>query len=295
MASPALLLAAALALPAGAVEALRPAAPPSQALKAALAETGRELRKSETGRRLLALTEGLPAVERPHMAGAPVRFEEGALLVDPERAPALSPLEWELLSVRERWRAAAALPFPVLDGEMASRQAVLEHALQKTAADPDFSAKLRQATSKSRASLEARRRQAEWAKKGGGSGDALFPGPAPADAMGALAYDLYLFSEDPGLFYASAVRTGAAPPDAPTYDEALEFFERHEAELGRLTWPAGGWAASEGRLYRSGAARAAKALGRDGLRRLAERLGPFRAAGREALLKEVNAWLRAAP
>ena len=294
----ALLLAAALAAGAQAPDSVRPDPMASPALKAALAETARELRKTETGRRLLALTDGLRVVERPRRLGPVVRYEGGespALVVDADRAPGLSPLEFELLSVRERWRAAEALAAPVLDGEWASRQAVLEHALEKAEADPEFGATLRAATSKVRASLEARRKQADWARKNGGSGERIFPGAAPGAELERLAYDLYLTSEDAGLFFASAVRSGTAPDDAATYDEALEFFERHEEGLGRLSWPQGGWAELDGRWYKAGPARVAKELGRDGLRRLAERLGPYRSAGREALLKKVNAWLRAAP
>lgn len=298
MALAALLLAAALSSRAQAPDSVRPDPAPSAALKAALAETARELRKTESGRRLLALTESLRVVERPRRPGPPVRYEGGAdpaLVVDATRAPALSALEFELLSVRERWRASAALPAPVLDGEWASRQAVLEHGLEKADADPDFAAKLRAATSRARASLEARRKQADWARKNGGTGEAMFPGAAPAEALDRLAFDLYLFSEDFGLFYESSVRSGAAPEDAPTYDEASEFLERHEEGLGRLSRPAGGWAELDGRWYRAGAARVARDLGREGLRRLSERLGPYRSAGRDALLKKVNAWLRAAP
>lgn len=294
-----LLLLAALS-PAGAQapDSVRPAPRPSEALKAALAETARELRKTETGRRLLALTEGLAVVERPRQGGAALRYEGGpspALVVDAERAPSLSALEFELLSVRERWRAAAALPAPVLDGEWASRQAVLEHALEKAAADPAFAAALRPATAKARAALEARRRQAEWARANGGRGDEMFPGTPPASELERLAFDLYLYSEDPGLFFASAVRSGRAPEDAPTFDEAAEFHARHADGLSRVVWHSGGLAELEGRWYRAGAVRVAKDLGRDGLRSLAERLGAHRGPGRDALLKRVNAWLRDTP
>ncbi|TPW17844.1 MAG: hypothetical protein FD126_3564, partial [Elusimicrobia bacterium] len=61
----ALLLAAALSSRAQAPDSVRPDPAPSPALKAALAETARELRKTESGRRLLALTEALRVVERP--------------------------------------------------------------------------------------------------------------------------------------------------------------------------------------------------------------------------------------
>lgn len=294
----ALLLAAALSARAQAPDSVRPDPMASPALKSALAETARELRKTETGRRLLALTDSLRLVERPRRAGPALRYEGGenpALVVDSDRAPALSALEFELLSVRERWRAAADLPAPVLDGEWASRQAVLEHALEKADTDPAFAAALKAATTKVRASLESRRKQADWARKNGASGERMFPGAPPADEFGRLAYDLYLVSEDAGLFFASAVGSGTAPADAPTYDEAAEFLERHEEGLGRLSWPKGGWAELDGRWYKPGPARVAKDLGRDGMRRLAERLGPYRAAGRDALLKKVNAWLRAAP
>lgn len=297
MRAAALLLAAALAR-AQAPDSVRPDPKASPALTAALAETARELRKTETGRRLLALTADLRVVERPRRPGPPLRYEGGAdpaLVVDAERAPALSALEFELLSVRERWRAAADLPAAVLDGEWASRQAVLEHALEKTDADPAFAAALRAATSPARATLEQRRKQADWARANGGTGEPIFPGAPPEGELGRLAFDVYLYSEDAGLFFASAVRSGSAPADAPTYDEAAEFLERHEAALARLSWPAGGWAELDGRWYKAGPARAARDLGRDGLRRLAERLGPYRAAGRTALLKKVNAWLRAAP
>ncbi len=285
-------------LHAQAPDSVRPAPPASAPLKAALAETARELRKSETGRRLLALTEELRVVERPHRTGPSVVFDPGppaALVVDADRAPFLGGLDFELLTLRERWRAAAGLPAVVLDGEMASRQAVLQHALEKAEADPDFAAALRAASSKARATLEARRRQRDKASRYGLGADA-FPGAAPDGALPALAHDLYLFSEDPALFYRSAVRSGLAPLGTPTADEAADFLELHETALDRLKWGGGGaYALLEGRLYAAGPARVAAALRRDGLRRLNERLGAFREAPGEALQKKVNAWFRSVP
>lgn len=277
-------------------DTVRPDPEPGPALRAALKETARELRKSETGRRLLALTEGLLVVERPHRVGPVILFERGVLIVDAARAPLLSPLEFELLSVLERWKAAAALPAAVADGDMAARQAVLEHAFEKTAVDPDFAKRLGGATRKARLTLESRRKQREWARKNGERGDLFFPGAAPADALDRLAWDIYLFSEDPYLFYREAVRAGTAPPGAPTFDETAEFLDRHEAELGRLQWRGDeAYAVLDGRFYPAGPARAAALLGRDGLRRLSERLGDFRGSARETLLKTVNAWLRSIP
>lgn len=291
-------LLAAAPLRAQAPDSVRPDPAPSAPLKAALAETARELRKSETGRRLLALTEGLRVVERPHRIGPAVVLEPGpppALVVDADRAPLLGGLDFELLTLRERWRAAADLPAAVLDGEMASRQAVLEHALEKAGVDPDFAAKLRAASSQARATLEARRRQRAAASRYGVGTDA-FPGAAPDGVLPALGYDLYLFSEDPALFYRSAALSGTAPAGTPTADEAADFLELHEAGLGRLKWGAeGAYALLDGRLYPAGPARVAAALGRDGMQRLNERLGAFRQAPREALLKKVNAWFRSVP
>lgn len=277
-------------------DSVRPDPGPGPALKAALKETARELSKTETGRRLLALTEGLRVVERPRRLGPVVRFVEDGLVVDADRAPSLSPLEFELLCVLERWKAAAALPAAVADGDMAARQAVLEHALEKSEVDPDFAQRLRAATAKARATLESRRGQREWARRNGERGAALFPGAAPDDALDRLAWDLYIFSEDPYLFYREAVRTGTAPAGAPTFDETAAFLDLHEAALGRLEWRGEEvYAVLDGKLYPAGPARAAVLLGRDGLRRLDERLGAFRGAAREALLRKVNAWLRATP
>lgn len=295
---PALLLSAAAAASswAQAPDSVRPGPKPSQRLSAALAETARELRKSETGRRLLALTEALPVEERPRRTGPAIRYERGtpgALVIDADRAPGLSGLEFECMSVVERWRAAAGLPLALADEEMAARQALLAHALEKAEVDPDFAAKLRGALSGQRELLEQRRTQRDWARKRGDDGSAVFPGPPPRDALAVLARELYLFSEDPYLFYREAAGPG---PSAPTLDEAADFLDRHAAEMARLDYRAeGSYAVIEGRMFPAGSARAAAALGRDGLRRAAERLGDFRGAPRDALLKKVNAWLRSAP
>ncbi|MBI3298960.1 MAG: hypothetical protein HYZ75_12390 [Elusimicrobia bacterium] len=297
LAAAAILLTLAGAARAQAPDSVRPDPEPGPALKAALKETARELRKSETGRRLLGLTEDLRVVERPRRPGTALRYEGGerpALVVDSDRAPGLSPLEFELLSVVERWKAAAALPAEVADAEMAARQAALEHALEKVSVDPDFAKSLRGATVKARESLESRRKQRDWARRQGQRADTVFPGTAPADALARLAWDLYLFSEDAYLFYREAARSGDA--GAPTFDQAVDFLDRHEIELGRLEWRAGGeYAVLDGRLYPAGPARVAAALGREGLSRLGERLGDYRGAAREGLLKKVNAWLRALP
>lgn len=280
----------------GAPDSVRPEPKPSERLKAALLDTARELRKSETGRRLLALTEDLAATERPRRPGAAIRFEPGTpgvLVVDAERAPGLSALDFECMSLVERWRAAADMPYALADAEMAARQALLEHVLEKAEVDPPFAAALRKETSRQRTLLEQRRTQRDWARKQGADGSAVFPGPAPHDALARLARDIYLFSEDPYLFYREAAERASG---APTFDETAEFLERHEPRLGRLELRGeGAYAVIEGRLFPAGPARAAAALGRDGLRRAAERLGDFRGAPREALLKKVNAWLRAAP
>ncbi|MBI5595117.1 MAG: hypothetical protein HY928_03405 [Elusimicrobia bacterium] len=295
---PALLLSAAAAASswAQAPDSVRPGPKPSERLNAALLETARELRKSETGRRLLALTEALAVVERPRRPGPAIRYERGepgVLVIDSDRAPGLSGLEFECMSVVERWRAAAALPGAFADEEMAARQALLAHVLEKAEVDPDFAAKLRAASSGQRELLEQRRVQRDWARKRGDDGAAVFPGPPPRDPVSVLARGLYLFSEDQYLFYKEAAGAG---PSGPTLDEAADFLERHGAEMSRLGYRAeGSYAVIDGRMFPAAPARAAAALGRDGLRRAAERLGDFRGAPREALLKRVNAWLRAAP
>ncbi|MDE2290673.1 MAG: hypothetical protein KGL53_01215 [Elusimicrobia bacterium] len=290
------LLASAVAR-AQAPDSVRPPPAPSPRLKAALAETARGLRESETGRRLLELTEDVPVLERPRQEGPALRYvggERPAIVVDSDRAPALSALDFETLSVVARWKAAARLPAQVRDGEMAARQALLEHALGKVPNDPAFAARLRSATARERALLEDRRRQGEWAAAHGSTFGAFFPGEPPREALERLGFDLYLFSEDPYLFY----RLAAAdlPDSVPTYDEAVDFLDHHEDALARArTLGGGAYVLIDGRMFRSGPERVAKALGRDGLRRLAERLGDFRGAPREELLRKVNAWLRAAP
>ena len=288
--------AAVSAASAQAPDSVRPSPRPSDRLRAALNETSRELRKSETGRRLLALTEGLPVVERPRRLGPALRFEPGPpgeLVVDADRAPGLSALEFECLSLLERWRAAAAMPYELADNEMAARQALLEHMMEKVEVDPDFAQALRKETAAQREVLERRRSQRDWARKAGDDGSAVFPGPVPRGLLSQLARDLYLFSEDPYLFYREAAGSAGG---APTFDEAADFLERHGARLGRLELRAeGSYAVIEGRMFPAGPAAAAAALGKDGLRRAAERLGDFRGAPKEALLKKVNAWLRAAP
>ncbi|MFH1725228.1 MAG: hypothetical protein ABII00_11495 [Elusimicrobiota bacterium] len=271
----------------------------SKRMRDALSSIARELSATESGRRLLALTGETPVVERARQPGAAVRYcrDENLFVVDPGRSAGLTRLDFEALFVRERWKAAARLPIDLIDAEMAARQAVLEYALQKAAVRPDFARRLRMATVRERERLEERRKMDDWAKRGGKGDPLLFPGPPPKGTLSRIAFDLYLFSEDPYVFYAAAVESPGPPPGAVTFSEVGDFLELHAPRLDRIQFRAGGrYALVEGRPYPGRVARAARVVrDREGLSRLTEGLGLFRTVAQRELSKEVNAWLRAIP
>lgn len=299
----ALLSFALLAASAGQVRGqdLPPALPPgaelSGPLKSALRLVRREARAVPLGRHLWALTADLPLMETERREGLPVAFLRGAvpaLAVDKLRAPSLSAEDFELLFVRARWLAASGISIELADAEMAARQAVLEYVLQKARAKPSFAKALLASTRRAQAEMEARRKLYAQVDPLSPKARLLFPGPRPEGEVAGAGFDLYLFSEDPYLFYESCLDSPALSAEAVRLDEVEDFLSLRGGDLDRLSFPAGGrFALAEGRLYPGRVARAAQRV-RDGegLQRLREGLGLFRTAGRDALMKRVNQWVR---
>jgi len=270
----------------------------SRSLRDALRRVQWEFAKTESGRRLIALTESTPVEERRSPRGRPIRWVRGepaVILVDRDRAKRLSLLDFEIAFFRARWLALANLPIDLADAEWAARQAVLEYALDKAAVDSAFSEELRKATGLARRTLAARSREREYAREQGESADALFPGRRPKSTLEALAFDLTLVSEDFQTLYESLKAEG--DPRVAELDAVDDFLTLHGSRLGEVEFKAGGRVALvAGRRYAGAVARAALFVEDETrLAELRERLGPYRGVGGETLLARVNQWLRDTP
>lgn len=281
--------------------ALRPAQPISEGLRKALRHLEAELSKTETGRRLLAETRDVPVVERRRRGlgedfsfGVPVRYSdrEGVLFVDADLAPLMTSLDFETYFVRERRRALIRAGIPIFEDEMAAHQEEAAYAVEKAAVDADFSKELRRTYGRAE-ELFRSRRSLEDAARGQGL-RAAPPWRPPKDPLARLAQEIYLFSEDPYMFYAGIEEGLEYSSETIRLDEAADFLELHGAGLGRLEWRARGrYCLAGGRLYPGAVARAALALkDREGLLVLRERLGPFMSVGREELRSKANRWIR---
>jgi hypothetical protein len=271
----------------------------SKDLLAALSVVKRELEATPSGRQLYAFTHEVPIVERDAMAGPAVQYRGGekpALLVDRHRAPKLSAFTFEALFVAARFKAAARLPLALFDTEFAAEQRVLRYALEKAAVRPEFRQSLRRAVRTIEKELGSRRDLRAWAKKGGGSGERIFPGRRPKPILARVAYDIYVFSEDPYAFYLAVRQSTRFAEETVGLTELSEFVERYAGTLARVQYRAGGAFAVVGdAVYPGRIARAAAQIKtRDGLDRLREGLGPFRSAGTEDLLPRVNKFIREA-
>jgi hypothetical protein len=259
-------------------------------LKESLAQVARAMSATETGRRLLAVTSEMPVRELARQPGAPVRFAlspEPGLIVDSERAQALTTLDFEALFVRARTLAAARIPVDLADAELLAHQTVLEYALDKAAVDPAFLASLRRATAKARERVESRRKLAERAPD-------LFPGPRPEGTLARIAFDLFVFSEDPYLFYEAVLGSAEPSSERVALSELEDFLALHGGRLDAVRFVARGRLALAGDgVYPGRVARAALAVrDAEGLSRLREGLGLFRSTGREALTRRINRWIR---
>lgn len=270
----------------------------SESLRDALRRIGWEFAKTESGRRLAALTESVAVEERRSPRGRAIRWERGetpSIVVDRDRAKRLSLLDFEIAMFRARWIALADMPIDLADTEWAARQAVLEYALDKAAADPDFEKELRRATASARRTLTVRKRDREYAREHGARAEVLFPGQRPKTTLDALAFDLYLASEDFQFLYESL--RAAEDSDAPELDAVAGCLEAYGARLGEAEFHAGGSVALiGGRRVPGPVARATIFVENEStLAELRERLGPFRGVGAEALLRRINQWLRDTP
>jgi hypothetical protein len=288
-----------------AARAQQPAEPPvlppgaelSQPLRKALRQVQREAYLVPLGRHLWAVTADVPVMETGRKQGLPVTLDPGerpVLVVDRERAGSLSLLDFETLFVRARWLAASGMTLELRDAEMAARQSVLDYLLQKAGARPSFAAELRESTRRAREEMEARRRLYAKVDPLSDGARLLFPGSRPERALAAAGFDLYEFSEDPYLFYETAVEAAGLSPEAVGLDELSDFLKLHGDGLSRLTFAAGGrLVLADGRMYPGRLGRAARRVkDQEGLQRLREGLGLFRTTGQEELLRRVNRWVR---
>jgi len=281
--------------------ALRPAQPPSQALQQALESLEAALSRTETGRRLLAETSDVPVVQRHGKGfgddvhpGIPIRYQDAqrAIVVDVDAAAALTGLDFEAFFVRERRRAIVRAGIPLVEDEMAAHQEEVAFAVEKAEADADFSKRLRGAYEEAEKIFRSRGALEEASRSRGLR--PLPPWRAPKDALALWAQEVFLYSEDPYLFY-SAIEDGIEfSSDAVRLDEVSDFLESHPARPAGIEWRARGrYGVVGGRLYPGRVLRAALALGgREGILQLRERLGPFMSVQREELHAEVNRWIR---
>jgi len=272
----------------------------STSLKKALRRAHREVGTTELGRYLLTMTVEVPIVERIRLSGTPIRTVGGVqpvIEVDKERVPDLPLTDFESLLFEARWKALARMPIELRDTEMAARQNILDHFIQKAASEPGFTALLRTETAKWRELLESRRELQKAAERGGETEPILFPGAAPRSALARTAFDLYLFSEDPQFFYMKAVETARLSDEAVGFTELEDFLALNGGKLDRVRFQAGGrQALIDGRSYSGALVRAAlQVKDREGLERIRERLGPFRTVAQQELRQRVNSWLRSVP
>jgi len=281
--------------------ALQPVQPLSQELLRALEATDAALFVTETGRRLLAETSGVGVMQRRGKGlgadvypGIPIRYEDGAgaIVVDADVAPSLPRLDWEAFFVRERRRAIVRAGIPLVEEEMAAHQEEVAFAVEKAEGDADFSKKLRGAYEEAKRVFQARGVMEDASRKRGLK--PLPPWRAPKDALELWAQEIFLYSEDPYLFYAAIEDGVDFSSDAVRLDEVADFLESHPGRSPAIEWRARGrYGLAGGRLYPGRVLRAALAVGgRQELRTLRERLGPFMSVEREQLRARVNRWIR---
>lgn len=269
----------------------------SEDLRKALNRVRREYWHTESGRRLLALTGDIPVMERGPFRGPFARYvggESPAFWVDSTRAGDVTQLEFEVAFILIRQEALLDMPVPLIDAELAAHQAVLQYALEKAETQADFARRLRGATSAGRRLVRSRRKKRDFAEDRTTDGRTLFPGKRPKDVLDRLGFDIYLFSEDPYLFYAAVADSAWLSGDAVTLTELEDFIDQHGKHLDRGSYRAlERTAIIERRVYPGRVLRAARIVrDRDGIARIRERLGLFGDIGQKELLQKVNRWLR---
>lgn len=269
----------------------------SSPLRKAVIEVKRAYWKTEFGRHLLALTEEIPIREGVPGREALVEFKGGAsphFVVDARKAESATQLEFEVSFVLARMAALLEAPVPFVDAEEAAAQAVLRYAMEKAAVSPEFSKRLQKAVRAGERLAIARKQKRDFADRYSVDSAVLFPGRRPKNAYDRLGYDIYLFSEDPYLFYESVVSSSQLSMEAVTLTELEDIIGRHGDHLGRGVFRAlGRYALIESRVYPGRVLRAARIVkDQDGLARIRERLGLFRSSDQAEVLKAINMWIQ---
>jgi len=232
------------------------------------------MKRAESGRRLLTMTEKLP---RRAGDGPVVVYRQGPprLVFDTRLARRVGEWEFQLELARELYMATSDLPIETPDERVAARFAQLRFAVELAREDAPFS----------RALWTAFESQRRWL-------DAAPPRPAPPRGeVGKAARLLALFHREPEDFIKEA-EADLVGPDAIRLSALADFMEAHGPRYeGALEGPH--FARLKGRLYRRQLLEAARAVERaGGLSVLRERLGPYDTVGAAELRKELDAWLR---
>lgn len=259
-------------------------------LPKAVKDVDRAMASVESGRRLQASSLDVPVEPAALPPGGPaVLFlpgERPSIAVDPERARALTAVEFELAMARERSRAARDAGVRLIEAEQAAEQAVLEYVLDRAATSEEFGGRLSRA--------------AKRLASGPGAGEEVEgPGPVfeprlPARDPDREAELLVRFSKDPDRFYWAVERELIHAAGAVRLIELESFLWSYAERLERSDCPARAhYCRLDGRLVRPELVRAAKAtLAGGGLDRLREGLGGFQGDEAESLRKKVQAWLK---
>lgn len=292
-----------MTLPATALLALLACAPAraqggpglSKAVEREIGRVEDNLRRTETGRRLLAETARVPrrgvARLEEGVAVAWRRGKPGELLYSLEALPKATEWDFELALVREYARAAMDLPLPVLEEESAAglRQAL--HAAQKARADARFSQALRRGMRAWRDRVRAWRSARSWVRGHLGA-SAEVTGLSAKGELDRAALHLALFAEDPDAFYWAAEKPWLRGAHGYTWTELEDFLDRHRGGLDEIHFPEGSpYARAGGRRYPAALARAAIQVSRDGgLSRLREALGDLETLQAEALKQALKRW-----
>jgi hypothetical protein len=291
-----------LALGAAAAPLPPPRTPLSAATRDRLDRAVSGMEETLLGRRLVAETVEVPRRESDDDASAAgVRFVPGspaALVFGPRRLKALADGELELVLARELARAAADLPVPMPEAEMAAYQTEIEYALDRGVTDQGFAQRLRGAfdvIARRDAQLQAgHRRIKSLAPKAESLSSALLP--TPEGEFERIAYYILLFGRDKEEFYWAVEQSVPQEPGLVHLTELEDFVERYGPDFSSAQVdPNGYYARMGGRRYPPVLLEAARKLAASGgLVRIREALGPFETVGAAALKVKVNAWLRMA-
>lgn len=184
------------------------------ATKKEIARLEEGLKRSETGRRLMAETLDVErrAAELPGDAVAYREEPRPHLAFDLAGLERTKELEFQLLLARELARAALRLPLRLLETELAARQRELEVALDLCAADPELSRRLRSLS------------------KSEPEGTAPPPGRTE---QGRVARGLALVARDPQAFYDWVERGLPEDENRVALWEAVDFDARHPGDDGK--------------------------------------------------------------